>query len=243
MKSMSTAFLVACALLGRIDSALAFLSDASRPGEEARCQFSTKKCLSQCKAHEVPSVEELASDPFIKQVFHSEKLVQMLATDPEGEGSIAQLLKAQLGHSDGIRGFFVTYLTMASDNSPADWPQIPLALLTALQESANEKELVSLACMNVIMPTAMITMHKDAELSKQSQKTAERGVRVLRALRGKPLVQEECKAIADVANTSAGESSSADASKLDFWEQFFDNWGYKEIQKRDIAQAVKSVLA
>ena len=183
-------------------------------------------------------MKELASDDFMKQVSHTEKIVPMLQSDSD---DVVELLKAQLGHSDGIRGFFVTYLTMAGDNTPADQRDVPSALLTAMKESPNGSELVSLACMNVIMPTGMITMHKDETLSQQSQKTAERGVRVLRAIREKPGVKEECDAILAVA--SYRKDTQANSSKIAYWEDFFAKWGYGDIQKRDIAQAVQSVLS
>lgn len=212
--------------------------DTRRVANDA-CDYFGRKFWPLLSSNQLPSVEELASDPFMKQVSHSEKVVQMLSTDPDAS---VELLKAQLGHSDGIRGFFVTYLTMMGDSTPADLPEVPPALLSALQEAANEKELVSLACMNVIMPCAMITMHKDEELSQQSQKTAERGVRVLRALRDKPIVQEECAAILTVAN-DAGDDKSADPARVAYWEEFFEKWGYKDRQKRDIATSIQSVLS
>jgi len=145
-----------------------------------------------------------------------------------------------LGHSDGIRGFFVTYLTIDGDGTPADQPNVPPALLTAMKELPNSNELISLACMNVIMPTGMITMHKDENLSRQSQMTAERGVRVLRAIREKSGVKEECEAILAVATNRS--DMPVHASMITYWEDFFAKWGYDDIQKRDIAQAIQSVL-
>jgi hypothetical protein len=192
----------------------------------------------QCRA-QLPSVEELATDPFMKQVSHAETIVPLLS-DPANE-QVVERIQAQLGHSDGIRGFFVTYLTMMGDDTPADQASVPPALLTAMKGVENEKELVSLACMNVIMPTGMITMHQDEELSQQSQITAERGVRLLRALREKATVKEECEAILAVA--SGQDNASVDSTKVAFWEDFFGKWGYGDIQKRDIAQAVQSVLS
>lgn len=202
-----------------------------------------RKLLSLCNG-KVPSVEELTSDSFMQQVSHAEKLVQLLADVDCDSADSLELLKAQLSHSDGIRGFFVTYLTMLGDKVPADRPQIPPALLKALTDCSNEKELVSLACMNVIMPTAMITMHKDQELSQQSQKTAERGVRVLKALLPhKPLVQEECQAILAVAQGTTLTSTFGGSSKVIYWEKFFEKWGYQDVQKRDIAQAIQSIFS
>jgi hypothetical protein len=178
----------------------------------------------------------------MKQVSYAEAIVPLLA-DSSNEHMCVERIQAQLGHSDGIRGFFVTYLTMMGDDTPADQANVPPALLTAMQGVVNEKELVSLACMNVIMPTGMITMHQDEELSQQSQITAERGVRLLRALRDKAKVKEECEAILAVASGSQDIVSSGHSTKVAFWQDFFIKWGYGDIQKRDIAQAVQSVLS
>ena len=53
--------------------------------------------------------------------------------------------------------------------------------------------------MNVIMPTAMVSMHEDEELSQSSAHTAKRGVRVLKALMDRPGMKDQCQAIYDVA--------------------------------------------
>lgn len=65
--------------------------------------------------------------------------------------------------------------------------------------------------MNVIMPTGMITMHKDPELSEQSRKTSERGSRILALLRDNQQVKDNCKAILAVARneTNATEIDTA----------------------------------
>ena len=163
----------------------------------------------------------------MKQVGHSESIVQHL--DDE---NIQERLEAMLSHSDGIRGFFVTYLTLQQPSAG-----IPDSLLKAMN-TVDEKELVPLACMNVVMPTAMITMHQDAELSDQSRTTAERGLAVLLALSDKALVQRNVRAIAAVAEGRV----DADIELVEYWTTFFEKWGYQELQKRDIAQAMKALL-
>mmetsp|Transcript_23028 Transcript_23028/g.43814 ORF Transcript_23028/g.43814 Transcript_23028/m.43814 type:complete len:251 (-) Transcript_23028:1209-1961(-) len=245
-KTIAALLTVLLPLVTRFDNVAAFVYRHGRMGRFPNAiltvrQFSDELIVGnsvQCYAQSSPTVEELASDDFMKQVFHSEKIVTMLQSDPE---NVLELLKAQLGHSDGIRGFFVTYLTMAGHNTPADQPDAPAALLTAMIESPNSDEIISLACMNVIMPTGMITMHKDETLSRQSQITAKRGVRVLRAIREKAGVKEECEAILAVASNR--KNTTTNASKIVYWQDFFAKWGYGDIQKRDIAQAVQSVLS
>lgn len=78
----------------------------------------------------------------MQQVSHAAKLVDILGQN-EKDPELEELLKAQLSHSDGIRGFFVQYLT--GDNTPADKPEVPRVLQEALQQ-AETKELIPLAC-------------------------------------------------------------------------------------------------
>ena len=61
----------------------------------------------------------------------------------EDKDQIKGMLKAQLSHSDGIRGFMVTYLT--GNASPADDPTVPAVLQEAMSE-VDPRELVPLAC-------------------------------------------------------------------------------------------------
>ena len=183
----------------------------------------------------------------MQQVSHSEKLVTVLAQQENVDDSLAvQLLEAQLSHSDGIRGFFVTYLTALDGDSPADWETVPTALEKAMK-GADATDLIPLACMNVVMPTGMITMHKEEELAQQSQTTAERGLRVLQTLLSHGNTRAQCRAILAVARGTSASGEQQVAKDVDeklfaYWTEFFDKWGYKELQKRDIAQAMMSVL-
>ena len=174
----------------------------------------------------------------MKQVGHAGSLVEMLQDKGENDqGELEKMLVSQLSHSDGIRGFFVTYLT--GETSPADQPTVPLPLQNAMSQ-VDPKELVPLACMNVIMPTAMVTMHQDPKLSEQSKLTAERGTKILASLRDIPFVQENCKAILAVATDSP--QPNLDKKLGDYWVDFFEKWGYKDEQKRDIAKAMSEIL-
>lgn len=82
----------------------------------------------------------------MSQVSHASDLVQQLsdATIPQEE--LTERLKTQLSHSDGIRGFFVTYLTQeGGDEAPADFDKVPTLLSNAMKQ-ANQDELIPLAC-------------------------------------------------------------------------------------------------
>lgn len=134
--------------------------------------------------------------------------------------------------------------------------------------------------MNVIMPTAMMTMHQDPDLQAQSALTGSRGARLLEFLgQLSPEVDTNCKAIFVVASDT--DSSGVDTKLLkvctvrrlihsvlfgrnllllfvkgrvslltlflnptliQFWTEFFDNWGYKEAQKADIASIMQVML-
>jgi hypothetical protein len=186
---------------------------------------------------DLPSIIELSKDPFMKQVSHAEKILPLLeevGSEEETEGR----LKAMFSHSDGIRGFFVTYLTSNSLESTAEEASVPPVLISAMKASESA-ELISLACMNVIMPTAMVSMHESQELAAQSMKTAARAIEVLAALKARPSVEAQCEAILSVA---MGESVKTDSDRINYWNEFFDKWGYKDVQKRDIAKAIRSVL-
>lgn len=195
--------------------------------------------LRRSMADATASLQELSSDPFIKQVSHSEEIVAQLSKNPTDVG-LQDRLTAILSHSDGIRGFMVTYLTTV--NSPADCEEVPSCLAQALKQS-DPDDLIPLACMNVVMPTAMITMHKDRELSQQSRITAERGLRVLSFLRNEESTAERtkdnCQAILSAANE---ERISEPGERHKFWVDFIQKWGYEGLQKRDIVQAMRSAL-
>lgn len=85
-------------------------------------------------------------------------------------------------------------------------------------------------------------MHKDKELSDQSQRTAERGSRVLSALlrtSNSDQVRKQVEAVYAVATDAVVEVDS----DISYWKEFFEKWGYKAVQKRDIGQAMKSILS
>jgi hypothetical protein len=157
-------------------------------------------------------------------------------------------LKAQLSHSDGIRGFMVAYLTGPGDDND-DRTNPPAILLEAIRDQlmvGDTSSMVSLMCMNVIMPMAMATMHRDPEKSASSKQTAVRGTALLRAVRGDcPTIIDNLNAILQVATTASGEiqaTSPEEEQLVTFWAGFFDKWGYEGRQKEDIAKAVTELL-
>jgi hypothetical protein len=69
--------------------------------------------------------------------------------------------------------------------------------------------------MNVIMPTAMMTMHQDPDLQAQSALTGSRGARLLEVLGHlSPEVDPNCKAIFAVASGDTDSSAGVDTKLL-----------------------------
>ena len=121
----------------------------------------TKLCCS-CDAFSYASFQfQLSNDPFMKQVQYGSQLVSLITNtnkNPNDDGSnnantdetIVSSLIAQLSHSDGIRGFMVSFLTRESENGNDQEEDseeiIPSPLLEALSQVNNSEDLASLAC-------------------------------------------------------------------------------------------------
>ena len=163
----------------------------------------------------LPTLDQVTSDPFMKQVEYGFQITQCLERQSSdiSEAKVEELLSAQLKHKDGIRGFFVSYLTNDTEDS-GDF-NVPDVLSRAML-GANERDLVSLVCMNVIMPTATASMHDDPLLAKSSRMTAERGTKVLLSLfKDVEALRINCLAILCAACSLQGEENSLEASVND----------------------------
>ena len=198
----------------------------------------------------LPDIRALQTAPFMKQVEYGTQLASLLVdVSNDDTQQLKQSLQAQLSHSDGIRGFMVAYL---SGQDGDDDDKIENVLLEALQDqfrqSDSTEDLVSLMCMNVVMPTAMVTMHEDPSNSANSARTARRGLALLKQVKEEsPEFEKNLKAIQKVAQRSSGgeslQQSSDDNALVKTWTDFFDKWGYKEQQAKDIEKAVNDLLA
>mmetsp|Transcript_50369 Transcript_50369/g.107274 ORF Transcript_50369/g.107274 Transcript_50369/m.107274 type:complete len:243 (+) Transcript_50369:128-856(+) len=187
----------------------------------------------------LPTADEVSTDDFMKQLGHASNIIPLLhpaGDDNEVEStSLLEVLSRQFGHSDGVRGFFAVYLTSPESLTKEEVPTI----LAEAVLGADPKVMVPLACMNVVMPTAMRTIHQDAELRECASKTASNGKRILRLLKGKEDVVRNCRAIRRVCRGSGGdfeENTSKDL--IEYWEKFFVNYKYKGEQKDDIMMVV-----
>ena len=156
------------------------------------------------------------------QVGFASEIVPLFENDADIDDKLlTDMVAAQLSHSDGIRGFFVAYLTGNADQDStsfaADQDEVPRPLLNAIMsllegEKDDQKDLISLACMNVIMPTAMVTMHTDENLSKSSRRTAERAKIVARTMMKSSEMKKQVLAI---VSTASGDTARADANAND----------------------------
>eukprot|EP00529_Nitzschia_sp_RCC80_P026308 CAMPEP_0113470958 /NCGR_PEP_ID=MMETSP0014_2-20120614/16725_1 /TAXON_ID=2857 /ORGANISM="Nitzschia sp." /LENGTH=344 /DNA_ID=CAMNT_0000363567 /DNA_START=85 /DNA_END=1119 /DNA_ORIENTATION=- /assembly_acc=CAM_ASM_000159 len=263
------------------------LSSSSSNGNEDTTIPST----STDDAAVLPSLESLKKDPFMKQVQHGSILTEELkalrlsaaAAAAAKTTYLRQALNVQLSHSDGVRGFMVSYLTYEDDEDEDDDDNsskekssastrssfiVPEELLQSviidrLQDNDDDDDdLVSLMCMNVVMPTAMVTMHTDRELSNSSARTSQRGMGLLRTV----LEQERNDDSADgwgvetnlrgiiQAATSSIENDEEETKNLqppheevderlvNYWNKFFDNYGYQKEQRDGIADAANKIL-
>jgi len=243
----------------------------------------------------LPDSEELSTAPFMKQVQYGSEMSNALHELTSVTSSITKksneeddcthsiekqknlttmknLLKTQLSHPDGIRGFMVAYLTSEhnlggndsnnddNDNDEAD-SEILLETLQGLLQNSNSETgeetenkegqssdelLVSLMCMNVVMPIAMISMHEDKSLSAASKVTSIRGTRLLKStMKFSPSIKKNVHALleAAVVTTTTATIVSSSSSLIEYWNEFYDKWGYEDKQKEDIATAMKEILS
>mmetsp|Transcript_38965 Transcript_38965/g.81903 ORF Transcript_38965/g.81903 Transcript_38965/m.81903 type:complete len:255 (+) Transcript_38965:106-870(+) len=190
----------------------------------------------------LPTAEDVSTDDFMKQLGHASQIIPLLhphtsdkEMNEEESASLLEILSRQFSHSDGIRGFFAVYLT-SPESQTVD--EVPNVLANAVR-GADTKIMVPLACMNVIMPTAMQSIHQDAELKECASKTASNGKKILRILKGNDEVINNCKAISRVCeDAEKGPEEEGTDNLTEYWEKFFVNYKYEEQQKKDIALAV-----
>jgi hypothetical protein len=218
----------------------------------------------------IPSIEQLQNDPFMKQVRYAEFIISLFEEDNGRETLVLMnRLRAQLSHPDGIRGFMVTYLTTTTTPTTDHNTDIPQSLIKVIVEQIDpvqdRNELISLMCMNVIMPTGMITMQPTKEMSHESEQTAKRAIQLLKTVLSNcnsnhnnnnaihQAITKQCNAILSVATTTGTDDETSSNYKVNdmddddkgqvlYWSQFFKKWGYQSKQQSDIANAIRSIL-
>lgn len=197
---------------------------------------------------DLPSIEQIKSESFMQQVGYGQVITEYLDNVSEKDSEythLSELVKAQFQHKDGIRGFFVSYLTSGSEDEDSEFV-VPNILINAMKEANEEtgvfpKDLISLACMNVIMPVATATMHKDPILAQSSKRTASRAVKVLMTLLDNSETIKNCEAIYTASIHDGKTISGDDNSLVKYWIQFMENYNYGEKQRKDISLAFESL--
>ncbi|KAL3798296.1 hypothetical protein HJC23_000210 [Cyclotella cryptica] len=191
----------------------------------------------------LPTVQEVSQDDFMKQLGHTARILPLLhptngtVVSQEELNALRRVLEEQFKHSEGIRGFFAVYLTsseslLVEENDDDD--NVPRVLREAIV-AADPKIMVPLACMNVVMPTAMTSLHTHPDLKECAAKTANNGKKILRLLRGNRLMMDNCRAIARVCDGTAGVEEE---ELIKYWDSFFCNYKYGPMEKEAIALAM-----
>jgi hypothetical protein len=126
--------------------------------------YPQKQWTTALQYRNLPSVGELSTDDFTDQVYHASVIVRELSELTNIQANVesglsrsdassklydikllSELLKAQLSHLDGMRGFFTVYLTGEGLQTVADKERMPGILLDAVKMS-NFESLASMAC-------------------------------------------------------------------------------------------------
>ncbi|GMH49169.1 hypothetical protein TL16_g00453 [Triparma laevis f. inornata] len=204
----------------------------------------------------MPPVSTVLTAPFMSQVKLGSRLVPLL-DDSARSSEVSEILNAQLSTSDGIRGFFVSYLT--AETPPTAPVNVPKILKSAMETTSNPVELIDLSIMNVIMPKAQASEFlrlkglEDADydgpmegsnnsMMKSSEMTAKRGKAVVEVLMGfEGEVWERTRAqFESVRRVAKGEEDGGEEDER--WKIFFEKWGYEEHQRSAIAKVSDEIL-
>ncbi|NJM75674.1 MAG: hypothetical protein HC852_07680 [Acaryochloridaceae cyanobacterium RU_4_10] len=157
----------------------------------------------------------------------SQSLLDRMEEGQISEDEIGKTVSALVNTANGVRGFFVTYLT---DSRPfADNPTP--AVIQALQSSPDT--VTEFAIKNLAMSTAMeITHHRngDSELEQQSAQVRDRSTTLLKLLNC-DRIYSEAKALYQSITTTSGTYAT-----------FLKKWGYDAEQKQAIASRLEVVF-
>eukprot|EP00441_Pelagodinium_beii_P019959 CAMPEP_0197660386 /NCGR_PEP_ID=MMETSP1338-20131121/50816_1 /TAXON_ID=43686 ORGANISM="Pelagodinium beii, Strain RCC1491" /NCGR_SAMPLE_ID=MMETSP1338 /ASSEMBLY_ACC=CAM_ASM_000754 /LENGTH=279 /DNA_ID=CAMNT_0043237723 /DNA_START=42 /DNA_END=879 /DNA_ORIENTATION=- len=246
-RRLRRASLVVSAILGLsfVSAGVAYGSPAAKAapkhGEAAKAQ------MQQMQMPEAPadpldwSLEQVKKASFMESAVYAGSLCRALEAGSAG-AEHAERLKAMLGHSDGARGFFVTYLTDPALEKIADAPEGIPSLVGESLKASDISVVAPLAVMNVAMPTATVLTHKEAGDEKSaanSARTARRGKLVLQLLASDattgPFTRKKLEACLEAANAWP-EKEEVDKD----WATFLRRWKYDEKQIAAIREVLES---
>lgn len=190
------------------------------------------------------SLDQVCGAGFMESASYAGSLCHAIENGQQGE-EISERLRAMLSHSDGARGFFVTYLTDPMLKNSADSSDgLPMVVSDALKAS-DMSTVAPLAIMNVAMPTATALSHQasgDEKSAQNSARTARRGGRVLQLLAADsvtgPIVTEKLKACLRAVEAWPGHGDEVDKE----WASFLRRWKYDDAQVAAIREALVLAL-
>lgn len=187
----------------------------------------------------LPKLEDLQGVDFRRVVANfAPSICQGLERD---DPAVAPLLAELFRTSDGVRGFFVNYLTDPSLTKP-DCAEPPAALLDAISGAADTQMLSELMVMNVVMPSATSMSHLrngDTEAAEGSRLTAKRASALVSSATLKR-ARAEMLAVLAVCE-GQGPCSMVTEERLTFWSEFCDRWQYDEQQRQMISMVMRAL--
>lgn len=157
----------------------------------------------------------------------SQSLLNQMETGQLSETDLGETVAALVATANGVRGFFVTYLT--DSRAFADTPD-PV-IIQALQSSPDT--VTEFVVKNLAMSTAMeITHHRNgnSELEQQSAQVRDRSTTLMKLLTGDRL-HLEAQALYQSIVTASGTYAT-----------FLKKWGYDAEQKQAIASRLEAVF-
>ncbi len=157
----------------------------------------------------------------------SRSLLNQMEESQLSDAELGATVSALVNTANGVRGFFVTYLT---DSRPfADTPDP--AIIQALQSSP--ETVTEFAIKNLAMSTAMeITHHRNgnSELERQSAQVRDRSTNLLKLLNCDRLRTEAQALHQSILNDSGSYAG------------FLKKWGYDAEQQQAIATRLETVF-
>ncbi|GMI45432.1 hypothetical protein TrCOL_g1610 [Triparma columacea] len=194
----------------------------------------------------------------MEQVKIGELVTKHLENGDNTSSSGNEVLRAQLTTSDGIRGFFVSYLTR--DAPPAPPPPSLYAAIANVPASSSD-DLIDLSIMNVIMPAAQSKYFEkqardvkesdamegsNVSMMKTSALTCKHGKEVLKVLIELSSTTPKFERVkSEIGNCIAAANNpsppSPPASDVQRWMPFFDKWGYDGDQIKEISKELKEL--
>ena len=187
--------------------------------------------------HAMPAAEDQIINP--KTCSFQDALVlgsELCRALEDGDESKNGSITAILSHSNGIRGFFVNYLTDESLNFPEK--KLPPVIMDAHGSNSMSRDFLRIIKMNFIMPTAMVVTHAEQNNEvalESSEVTARRAATVLWATASvSSTVREEVSAARVAASGDIGNKDPI----VEFWKRFYSKWGYGETHLVSISESL-----